>query len=61
MATPKICLLANGPSQDFVGQRIMKAMKKIYGSSNLQFVGYGGYFYWIFKRVLLAQIWQMKV
>ncbi len=39
----RICIFANGNTQDFVGKRIMAAMKKVAGNNQLEFIGYGGY------------------
>ena len=38
----KICIFANGKTQDFVGKRIMAAMKAVAGNNKLEFIGYGG-------------------
>ena len=38
----KICLFANGNTQDLVGKRVMAAMQRVAGADNLEFIGYGG-------------------
>jgi len=43
MTALRICLLANGMTQDYVGRHIMSHMKKLVGTKQLEFIGYGGY------------------
>lgn len=42
MSATRICLFANGPTQDFIGKQIMSSMKRLAGSNQLEFIGYGG-------------------